>query len=250
MDILYPAAKKINQRGVVSPQVYARYMARGMVLPPRAVLCPLPWLTHYVLSQAKYETKHLLGEVYIDTKKDFCFIALAGCGAPAAALQTELAIACGVKKCIFLGTAGSLQEEVQPGDIVLCQQAVGADGTSPHYHARPVIMPQAHLTATFGRQLAADKKNFHTGRIWTTDAVFCETKAEVKHYQRQRVLGVDMETAAFLAVCRRRKVGGAAVLVISDALYKGVWEPSLKLKEIAGELKSCFDSARKTLLQE
>ena len=93
-------------------------MARGVKLPSRAVVCALPVLTKYVLSQGHYTHRFVLGDIYCDAQNDFCFVPLAACGAPSAALQTELLLALGVRKCIFLGTAGSLQEEVLPGDMV------------------------------------------------------------------------------------------------------------------------------------
>ena len=228
MRIIYSPAKKTDRVVVISPQQFARVAARGVTLPPRAVFCPLPWMTKYMLSQGTYEPVHVFGEIYTDQKRNVCFIALAGCGGPAAALQTELAIACGVQQAIFVGTAGSLQEEVLPGDLVLCRESVCADGTSPHYTHQEMIPSHKQLTAQLAAALRAEKLSFHQGRNWSTDALLRETKAEIKHYQKLSVLSVDMETSAFLAVCARRKIAGAAAYVVSDCVGNGTWQPDLQ----------------------
>jgi len=228
MSIIYSSAKKTDRGVIISPQQFACFAARGMTLPPRAVVCPLPWMTKYMLSQGAYEPVYLFGEIYIDKKRNVCFIPLAGCGGPATAIQTELAIACGVKSAIFVGTAGSLQEEVLPGDIVLCRESICADGTSPHYTHKEIISSHKKLTARLAGALRAEKRDFHQGRNWSTDAIFRETKAEIKHYQKQNVLTVDMETSSFLAVCARRKIAGAAAYVVSDCVGNGAWQPDLQ----------------------
>ena len=249
MNSVYPVRAKKSSLEITSPRDYVSRIAKGMTLPSRAVICPLPLLTKYVLSQGKYIHQFALTDVYVDEKNDFCFVPLHSCGAPALALQLEILIACGAKQCIFLGTAGSLQEEVEPGDVVLCQEAVCADGTSPHYVTSEWVRPSRSLLTRWEHTLRGEKINFHFGRHWTTDAVLRETKAEIKHYQKQQVLTVDMEAAAFLAVCCKRRIAGVAAFVVSDRLYNGVWEPDFGNKEIARRLKELFTLARKTLIQ-
>ena len=249
MKGLYPVRAKKSSPEIISPRDYALRIAHGASLPSRAVICPLPLLTKYVLSQGKYTCKIALTNIYIDEKNDFCFVPLSACGAPALALQLEILIACGVQKCIFLGTAGSLQEEVLPSDAVLCQEAICGDGTSPHYVTSQRVKPSQNLLKAFTKSLRDEKINFHLGRHWTTDAVLRETRAEIRHYQKQHALTVDMEAAAFLAVCRKRCIEGAAAFVVSDCLWRGAWEPDFGNKEIARRLKALFTVARKTLLQ-
>lgn len=250
MSILYPIHKKQKRNFVTSAKQYSQCFMRGVKLPSRAVFSPFALLTKYVLSQGKYETKFLFNEIYIDETNDFCFVPIPGMGAPALALSLELAITLGVKKCIFLGTAGSLQEEVWATDRVICQEALCGDGTSGHYTNHEIVRADRKLLKSFSLTLQEEKQDFHIGRVWSTDAIFRETKAEIQHYQKNAVLGVDMETAAFLAICHQHKIQGVAGLVISDNLSKCCWEPSYCSKEIARKLKTLFDAAHKTLLQE
>lgn len=250
MSILYPVHQKQKRNFVTSAQLYARFFAREVRLPSRAIFSPFSFLTKYVRSQGNYETKFLFSEIYVDSKNDFCFIPLPGMGAPSVALSLDLGIALGIKKSIFLGTAGSLQDEVEVADMVLCQEALCADGTSPHYTRKEIVRADKKLLRALRAQLRHEKHDFHVGRTWTTDAIFRETYSEIKHYQKKSVLSVDMETAAFLAVCRQQGIPGAAGVVISDVVSKRGWEPSLRGKEVSGKLKVLFDIARKTLLQE
>ena len=46
-----------------------------------------------------------------------------GIGAPVAVINMEELISCDVKNFIVVGTAGSLQKDLNPGDLMLCNQA-------------------------------------------------------------------------------------------------------------------------------
>ncbi len=85
--------------------------------------------------------------------------------------------------------------------------------------------------------LRAQKLNFHIGRNWSTDAIFRETKAEIKHYQKNHVLTADMETSALFAVCTYRKIPCAAVYTVSDYLGGKTWQPDLKNPQVWQNLR-------------
>ncbi len=228
MKRIFPPVKKVRSPETVTPKMYVKLTARGLKLPPRAVLCPITLLVQSYLKQGNWKKHFVAADVYVSPEHDFCLITGFGCGGPAVALAAEQAIALGVKEFILLGLAGSLQEEVEAGDLVLCNESFGADGTSPHYTRQEVIRADKKLTARLSQQLRGQKINFHIGRNWSTDAIFRETKAEIKHYQKQSVLTVDMETSALLAVCVRRKVAGACAYVVSDFIGGKTWQPDFK----------------------
>jgi uridine phosphorylase len=75
-----------------------------------------------------------------------------GIGAPAAVAQLEL----GVRRCVSIGTAGAVQPDAEPGDIVLLTGAVRDEGTSYHYlPAGAPAVPDASLTGRLGAALDA-----------------------------------------------------------------------------------------------
>ena len=227
MKLLFPPSKKLHAPALVTPQAYVDVTARGLTLPAKAVVCPLTPLVQTRVKQG-WKKRFLSADVYCHEKEDFCFITGFGCGGPAVALAVEQAVALGVQEMVLVGMAGSLQEEVLPGDIVVCTESICADGTSPHYTSKELVRADTQLTARLMRELRAQKLNFHSGRNWSTDAIFRETKTEVKHYQKNHVLTVDMETSALFAVCARRKIPCACVYVISDYLGGKTWQPDFK----------------------
>ncbi len=244
MTLFYPKTKKPSLKEISSPAGYVRHVAAGLKLPSKAILCPISSLTRYVESQSRYKKYNCEAEIYSFLGEDLCYVTQFGSGAPGMTMALEVLIALGVKEFVFIGLAGSLQEEVEPADIVLCQEALCDDGTSPCYTNRETSFPNKTLLYKLGKQLKNNGKDFHIGRNWTTDAIFRETKEEVKHYQKKDVLTVEMEAAAFYAVCAKRKVKGAAAFVVSDVLAHLKWEPHFGEKAIFRSLEDVFKAAR------
>jgi len=247
MRILFPKNKKPACKAISSAANYAQHVASGLKLPTKAIMCPISSLVKYVTSHGKYKQYNCGAEIYVEQGKNFCYVNNTSYGAPAMGMTLELLIALGVKEIIFLGLAGSLQEEVQPADITLCDEALCDDGTSPCYTNKETSKPSKELFTKLQKQLTADKQNFHIGRNWTTDGIFRETKEEIKHYQKHNVLTVEMETAAFYAICKARHIKGMAAYAISDKLYEYKWETHFGERSVHRVLEVLFDSAKKVL---
>jgi uridine phosphorylase len=147
-------------------------------------------------------------------------------GAPYAVMVLEKLIALGAKEVLALGWCGSFKENLKVGSLVVPTLAVSGDGTSRHYlpdNLRPAAHPG--LGNLLQNHLEAAKIPFHTGPIWTTDAFYRETGAQVRHYQDRGILGVDLEMAALFAVGQFRQVAVAGLLVVSDELADLTWRP-------------------------
>jgi hypothetical protein len=69
-----------------------------------------------------------------------------GIGAPAATGALEELAALGTTAVVSVGTAGSLQRDLKPGDMVLCEAAIRDEGVSHHY-----LPPGRLATAAAGR---------------------------------------------------------------------------------------------------
>ena len=134
--------------------------------------------------------------------------------------------ALGTSAVVSVGTAGSLQRDLQPGDLVLCEAAVRDEGVSHRYlpPGRLAAAP-AEMTATLGAALRESGLAFRTGISWTIDAPYRETVAEARHYQAEGVMCVEMEAAALFAVAEVRGLRLASAFVISDSLADLVWSP-------------------------
>jgi nucleoside phosphorylase len=151
-------------------------------------------------------------------------------GAPYAAMLLENLAAWGVRKVVFLGWCGAVSPEVHIGDLVLPTAARIDEGTSAHYLSGDAVesLPSDSLAAAIGRVLDNGRVSFHAGKVWSTDAIYRETREKVRHFQAQQVLAVDMETSALFSVGRFRKLEIAALLVVSDEVSALRWLPGFK----------------------
>jgi uridine phosphorylase len=148
-------------------------------------------------------------------------------GAPYAAMVMEKLIALGARRVLILGWCGSLSPQVQIGDLILPNQAIPGDGTSPHYCREPGgIFPHAGLYELLAASLRTAEVPWHTGPVWSTDAFYRETGGLVKSCQEQGILGIDLELAALFAVGRFRRTAVAGLLVVSDELFTLQWHPA------------------------
>ncbi|KND25556.1 nucleoside phosphorylase [Streptomyces anulatus] len=142
-----------------------------------------------------------------------------GLGAPAAGLVVEQLAALGTQRIITVGTAASLQRDVRPGSLVVARSALRDEGLSHHYlPPGRTASPSSALTQYLAEALAPYDLPVTRGPIWTTDAPYRETTAEVTRYGAEGILAADMEAAAVFAVGHCRTVAVATVLAIADSL--------------------------------
>ena len=147
-------------------------------------------------------------------------------GAPYAVMVLERLIALGARVILALGWCGSLQNHVKVGSLVVPTTAVSGDGASRHYlHQGSQPAPHPDLIRLIEARLRDTEIPRHFGPVWTTDAFYRETPEQVRHYQAQGVLGVDLELAALFAVGQYRQVAVAGLLAVSDELADLTWRP-------------------------
>lgn len=146
-----------------------------------------------------------------------------GIGAPATGLVADKLHACGVKTFVGVGFAGIVHPLLQSGDVVVVEKAIGEDGTSRAYlpegedavEADPVVKQALELSLGQEPGLA-----FQCGTTWTTDAPYRETISKARRYRARGAHAVEMESAALLAVARRRGFRAGAMVVLSDSLCR------------------------------
>lgn len=169
-----------------------------------------------------------------------------GIGAPVAAAVAEALIAGGVERIVSIGTAGGLQPSLRPGDVVGVTGAVRDDGTSWHYlPGEHDVAPDPDLAAALFDRLGDQLRD--TGSVWTTDAIYRETVAELQAHRAAGVLAVEMEAAALMAVCAVRGVEFASAVCISDLLDESGWLARFDAPVVTAALDQLFESAVETL---
>ena len=158
-------------------------------------------------------------------------------GAPAAACAMDEFAAWGVKKFIVVGIAGSIVQEINPGEIILCDRAFRDEGTSHHYlDSSEDIHASEGLCNLLENKLGEKGYRFKRGAAWTTDAPYRETMEDVKYFSSRGALVVEMELAALFAVAKYKKVEIAAVVTVSDSLAGGKWQPEFFNKKVMDTL--------------
>ncbi len=173
-------------------------------------------------------------------------VAFGPVGAPNAAIRLEELRAHGIRQFVAVGTAGSLQPDLDVGEIVLCSRAIRDEGTSHHY-ARPALYADSSpgLTRRLRTTLESNGIPFRMGISWTTDAPYRETVPEIVRYRHQGVLTVEMEAAAIFAVAARLGVSAGALFVVSDRLDESRWQP--RFHDVGQDLKIALKVALKAL---
>ena len=154
-----------------------------------------------------------------------------GIGCPSAAICVEELAKIGAEVFIRVGTAGSLQEKVGLGHLVISTGAVREEGTSRQYV--PVSYPAvADLEVTTALVEAARKLGFphHVGIDHCKDAFYAEfteghpMSAEWdqrwKVWRRSGVLATSMESAAIFVICSIKGLRAGEVLAVVGLAYK------------------------------
>jgi uridine phosphorylase len=171
-----------------------------------------------------------------------------GIGAPVTAAVVEELAAVGVREIVAIDLAASLYAEVPTGTIVLVSEAAIGDGTSQHYLPNTSeVEVSGDLSGRLASALANRDIGFSAGRVWSTDAIYRETAAEVRRYRASDSVLVDMETAAFLSVGLALGVETASLLVAADTLYDD-WQPPADGARVQTALRIAARAARETLL--
>ncbi|MCI5135903.1 MAG: phosphorylase [Candidatus Electrothrix sp. AW2] len=166
------------------------------------------------------------------------FLAGPAVGAPMAVMCLEKLIALGAKKIILYGWCGSLQRELRALDVFLPTEAISEEGTSRHYQKdmqqtlqSTAPSPSAQLHKHLSNLLRAEGISSQTGKIWTTDAPYRETRSKVVEYAEQGISAVDMEFSALCTVAAFRGVELAGAMLVSDEVWQQPWQPQFSQKE-------------------
>lgn len=157
-------------------------------------------------------------------------------GAPATTIALELAVAAGGRKIVGYGEAGALSEELRIGDYVVPTWGVREEGTSYHYMP-PEYIPKPNMEIVNVILENADEaingdRRIIKGGIWSTDAIFRETRDKVRAMKDKGAVCVDMEATALMTVAHYRGIEFGMLIVISDELYHEEWRTGWGSKEL------------------
>jgi len=119
-----------------------------------------------------------------------------------------------------------LQRDLEIGHLVIPTQALSEEGTSSHYPLPEGMVARADKKIVQLCREMGQKKKFKVawGKVWTTDALFRETRGKAKRYSEMGLLAVDMEMSALFTVSAYRGIELGGLMVVSDELSSLKWK--------------------------
>ena len=131
----------------------------------------------------------------------------------------------GASKFIMFGSAGSLDSEATNGKFVIPTESYREDGLSYNY-AAPADYIEIKNSDVVKRIFDELKLPSIQGRVWTTDALYRETKAKLKARKAEGCIAVEMELAGVESVCDFYGWNVYDFLVTGDVLDQAIYDVS------------------------
>lgn len=131
----------------------------------------------------------------------------------------------GANKFIMFGSAGSLDSNATDGKFVIPTESYHEEGLSYNY-AKPSDYIEIRNSMVVKKIFDELKLPNVSGKVWTTDAIYRETKAKLEARKSEGCIAVEMELAGVQAVCDYYGWNLYDFLVTGDVLDKAVYDIS------------------------
>ena len=137
-------------------------------------------------------------------------------GAPIASEVVHVFGVLGTSLVIQTGCCGALADDINTGDLFIPTEAFCGEGASQYYQPGDKrVLASFDLKAWISTERSEELK-LHTGRIYTTSALFAEGMDEVNAWYEEGFSAVDMETSATFAVAKHFGMASASILYAFD----------------------------------
>lgn len=193
-----------------------------------------PWWNHDMFDNLGFKVEQLNEKIYnfYSEKISFSYIELKRIGAPG---MMDFILSLGVTKCkniVFLGSVGSLDENIKIGDIVIPEYSICGDGASRYLNKNledelfKKEYPSKEYTNKLLNILKEEKRNYYYVPNFSIDTVF----AQFYHIDKILQLGaktIEMETANLFKCNDVLNMNVTALFCVSDntvinkSLYSG-----------------------------
>lgn len=133
--------------------------------------------------------------------------------------------ATGVEKVVMFGTCGVLDPDIEDCSVIIPTRAVRDEGTSYHY-APPSdeIEVNPKYKDDFRRILESQGCRYTEGKVWTTDAIYRETRDKIRRRREAGCICVDMECSAVAALASFRGKDVFQFFYAADNLCAEQWD--------------------------
>ena len=184
-----------------------------------------------------------------------------GMGCPSVAIGVEELAELGVKNFIRVGTTGSIQEDLNPGDVVINNASVRLEGTSSHF--APIEYPAvADLDITLALRTAARELNvphkvginISSDTFWPgqerydsfSGYVLRRFQGSVKEWQKLGVTNFEMESSALFTMAN---VFGLRAGSVCGVMAKRTESEAVAPKELYQKAEKNFQAVTKRALE-
>ena len=145
-------------------------------------------------------------------------------GAPiTAGLLEDAAAALDCRRFILFGGAGCLNREIAHGRVMVPTAAYRDEGTSYHYAPASDYI-EVRNAPVVAECMRANGIPYVTGKTWTTDSFYRETRNNFEKRKAEGCISVEMECAGVQAVCDFRGLELYAFFTGGDLLDAPEWD--------------------------
>ncbi|MGZ4969999.1 MAG: phosphorylase family protein [Methylobacter sp.] len=138
---------------------------------------------------------------------DTVVLAYSGAGADNARTASELLIAQGAARLISWGCAAALSEALKPGDLVLADTLIDAEGSQ---------IDIDHAWLDFTKNLFPAHLKTHTGSLTESLTIVAAAKDKKHLHSQTGAIALDMESIAIAKVARQNDLPFIAIRAIAD----------------------------------
>lgn len=148
-----------------------------------------------------------------------------GMGLPSHSIYVnELIKFYGAKRLIRIGSAGSINDDVNVRDIVLAQSSSTNSGINKRRFSGMDYAPTANFSLLYEAYNEAVKRgvNVKVGNVLSSDLFYDDTPVGAKIWSDYGCLAIEMESAELYTLAAKYGVEALAILTISDHIFKGI----------------------------
>ncbi len=159
---------------------------------------------------------------YFDSVK--VSVMASGMGMPSMAIYSyELFNFFGVENIIRIGSAGSMQKDINVRDIVIGQAACTNSNYAAQYGLPGTFAPIADYSLLEMAVNTAKEMNLpvHIGNLLSSDTFYSDEVGSVEKWGKMGVMAVEMEAAALYMNAARSGKRALAICTVSDSLITG-----------------------------
>ncbi len=189
--------------------------------------------------------KGIAGKNYI-LNKDLMITSGFGNGAPALLTLLEELKSLGVKSFIFIGFSGIISKNINEGEIYNINNAFSCNGCSSLYLDNDSDYNYTPKKNEWYQNIRLKTAYKETSCV-STDAPFRETQSFIDYYTKKGVSLVDMECAAMYVFAKFYNLNSMCLLIASDNLLNGIWNPPRNMKFLNQKLRSAVRNLAKCL---